>query len=158
MEERVRDLYQQNLICHEETSQIKTLYSPKLTKCIAEMLHPRYAFKSKSRTERVRCIKQLRVKIEERRGDLLLREIDRKFTSEASPISDETGPTEATTMLEITTPIEMSTASRGPTTTGILEVIEETTSTIEQTFTHINYLIHISAFHFTHIAKNTFKL
>ena len=79
MEERVRDLYQQGLICPEETGQIKSVYSLELTKCVAEMMNPRYRFEAKSRAERVQCIKQLRVKIEQRRGDLLLREFDRRI-------------------------------------------------------------------------------
>jgi len=79
MEERVKELYQQNLICPEESSQIKNVYSLGLSKCIAEMMNPRYRFEGQTRAERVQCIKQLRVTIEQRRGDLLLSEIERRI-------------------------------------------------------------------------------
>jgi len=79
MEVRVKELYQQNLICPEESSQIKNVYSLELTNCIDEMMNPRYRFEGKSRAERVQCIKQLRVTIEGRRGDLLLGEINRRI-------------------------------------------------------------------------------
>jgi len=79
MEVRVKELYQQNLICPEESSQIKNVYSLELSKCIAEMMNPRYLFAGKTRAERVQCIKQLRVTIEQRRGTLLLNEIERRI-------------------------------------------------------------------------------
>jgi len=79
MEERVKTLYQNNLVCPEESAQIKNFYSDQLTKCIAEMMNPKYRFENKSRQDRVACIKQLRVTIENRRGDLLLREIEKRI-------------------------------------------------------------------------------
>merc|ERR1712212_1342938 len=79
MEVRVKELYQQNLICPEESSQIKNVYSLELTNCIDEMMNPRYRFEGKSRADRVQCIKQLRVTIEQRRGALLLNEIERRI-------------------------------------------------------------------------------
>merc|ERR1719431_1629482 len=85
MEVRVKELYQQNLICPEESSQIKNVYSLELSKCIAEMMNPRYRFEGKNRAERVQCIKTLRVVIEQRRGALLLNEIERRIRERANP-------------------------------------------------------------------------
>jgi hypothetical protein len=83
MEDRVKTLYQNNLVCPEESAQIKNFYSDQLTKCIAEMMNPKYRFENKSRQDRVACIKQLRVTIEKRRGDLLLAEIERRIQQRA---------------------------------------------------------------------------
>jgi len=74
MEERVRDLYKQELACPDEAHQIKHIYSETLTECIQEMMNPRYKL-PKNRAERVQCIKQLRVDIEQRRGELLFVQI-----------------------------------------------------------------------------------
>merc|ERR1712142_1190240 len=79
MEERVRQLFQENLVCTEEVDQIKQYYSEKITSCLVEMMNPKYRFETKSRAQRVQCIKQLRVTIEQRRGDLLLREVERRI-------------------------------------------------------------------------------
>jgi len=79
METRVKELYEQRLSCPEEAHQIKHIYSPQLTECIQEMMRPKYSFETKSRADKVQCIKQLRVTIEQRRGELLLREIDRRI-------------------------------------------------------------------------------
>ena len=85
MDDRVRQLYIGEPICHEEVHQIKNtykyvtyifkihiyfiltinyhelllnlLYSDQLTKCLGEMMNPRVDFGSKSRAERVQCVK-----------------------------------------------------------------------------------------------------
>ena len=86
MDDRVRQLYIGEPICHEEVHQIKNTYkyviliyifkihavfstinhylfllkllcSDQLTKCLAEMMNPRVDFGSKSRAERVQCVK-----------------------------------------------------------------------------------------------------
>jgi len=87
MEERVRQLFQENLVCTEEVDQIKQFYSEKISLCLAEMMNPKYRFESKSRAQRVQCIKQLRVTIEQRRGDLLLREVDRRIKERESALA-----------------------------------------------------------------------
>jgi len=79
MEERVRQLFQENLVCTEEVDQIKQFYSEKITSCLAEMMNPKYRFEFKTRAQRVQCIKQLRVIMEQRRGDLLLRGVQRRI-------------------------------------------------------------------------------
>jgi hypothetical protein len=43
------------------------------------MMNPRYRFEDLTRADRVACIKQLRVTIEDRRGELLMREIERRI-------------------------------------------------------------------------------
>merc|ERR1712212_223040 len=89
MEERVKELYQQNLVCGEESATIKNIYSLELTTCIAEMMNPRYRFEGKSRADRVQCIKQLRVTIEQRRGELLLSEIERRIRERTGPNAND---------------------------------------------------------------------
>jgi len=87
MHERVRDLFkavetvndQTQLACPEEIHQIKHYYSNDLTQCIEEMMNPRFRFESRTRAERVDCIKRLRVSIEKRRGELLFREIEERI-------------------------------------------------------------------------------
>merc|ERR1712066_892626 len=77
MDDRVRALYNNVPICHEEVTQIKSTYVDQLTACLSEMMNPRIDFTSRSRAERVRCVKELRISIEERRGELLLREVEK---------------------------------------------------------------------------------
>jgi len=86
MEDRVKELYQQNLVCPGESSQIKNVYSDDLTQCIAEMMNPRFRFETKGRAERVSCIKGLRVKIELRRGELLSREFERRIAERTNVV------------------------------------------------------------------------
>jgi len=86
MEDRVKELYQQNLVCPGESSQIKNVYSGDLTQCIAEMMNPRFRFETKGRAERVSCIKGLRVKIELRRGELLSREFERRIAERTNVV------------------------------------------------------------------------
>jgi len=79
MDDRVRAIYNAATICHEEVNQIKTVYMDQLTQCLVEMMNPRISFTTKSRAERVACVKQLRVTIEDRRGELLMREIEKRI-------------------------------------------------------------------------------
>jgi len=84
MEERVRQLFQENLVCKEEVDQIKQFYSEHITRCLAEMMNPKYRFETKTRAEKVQCIKGLRVAIEQRRGELLLKEVERRINAKSA--------------------------------------------------------------------------
>ena len=55
-----------------------------ITNCLAEMMNPRYRFEELTRAERVACIKGLRVTIEDRRGELLMKEIERRINEQSS--------------------------------------------------------------------------
>jgi len=79
MDDRVRQLYTDTNICHEEVHEIKNTYTDQLTKCLSEMMNPRVDFTGKSRAERVQCVKELRITIEDRRGVLLLREVEKSI-------------------------------------------------------------------------------
>jgi len=80
MDDRVRALYNNNdNICLEEVDQIKNTYADQLSTCLGEMMNPRINFATRSRAERVRCVKELRISIEERRGELLLREVEKSI-------------------------------------------------------------------------------
>jgi len=79
MDDRVRALYNNVPICHEEVNQIKSTYADQLSTCLGEMMNPRINFATRSRAERVRCVKELRISIEERRGELLLREVEKSI-------------------------------------------------------------------------------
>ena len=85
MDDRVRQLYTGEPICHEEVHQIKSTYkyvtyifkiniyfvltikyhvfllnllcSDQLDKCLSEMMNPRVDFGKKTRSERVQCVK-----------------------------------------------------------------------------------------------------
>ena len=85
MDDRVRQLYTGEPICHEEVHQIKNTYkyvtyifkiniyfvltikyhvfllnllcSDQLDKCLSEMMNPRVDFGKKTRSERVQCVK-----------------------------------------------------------------------------------------------------
>lgn len=89
MDDRVRQLYIGEPICHEEVHQIKNTYNDQLTKCLAEMMNPRVDFGSKSRAERVQCVKELRIAIEDRRGVLLLREVEKSIQQAQGASADE---------------------------------------------------------------------
>eukprot|EP00095_Tigriopus_kingsejongensis_P007137 maker-scaffold687_size111633-snap-gene-0.26 protein:Tk07137 transcript:maker-scaffold687_size111633-snap-gene-0.26-mRNA-1 annotation:"pollen specific glycine-rich protein grp16" len=79
MDDRVRELFQDNLQCKEEVEQIKNIYAQKITECLAEMMNPRFRFDLLGRAERVQCVKDLRILIEDRRGVLLMREIEARI-------------------------------------------------------------------------------
>jgi len=82
MDDRVRALFTDNLKCREEVEQIKNVYMNMVTSCLAEMMNPKFRFELVPRAERVQCIKQLRVTMEDRRGELLLREVERRISQE----------------------------------------------------------------------------
>jgi len=79
MEDRLRDLYNRPPICHQEVKQIKRTYMPKLQNCLDEMMNPKISFDKKSRAERVQCVKDLRISMEARRGELLLKEVEKSI-------------------------------------------------------------------------------
>lgn len=79
MDDRVRKLFQDNLTCKEEVEQIKNIYTNMLTECLAELMNPRLRFDELDRSSKVQCIKSLRVTIEDRRGELLMREIEQRI-------------------------------------------------------------------------------
>merc|ERR1719244_1733070 len=41
---RVKELFQENLACKEEVGQIKNIYMGQVSKCLAEMMSPKYRF------------------------------------------------------------------------------------------------------------------
>lgn len=79
MDDRVRQLYIGEPICLEEVDQIKNVYNGQLSNCLAEMMNPKIDFGKKTRAERVQCVKELRIAIEDRRGVLLLREVEKSI-------------------------------------------------------------------------------
>jgi len=88
MEERVRELFKDGLKCNEEVEQIKNIYNDQISKCLQEMMDPGYDFASLERHERVDCMKQLRNKIEERRGMLWMRELMKKIQEQEENSGD----------------------------------------------------------------------
>jgi len=92
MDDRVRELFQNNLQCKEEVEQIKNIYGQKVTECLAEMMNPRFRFELLGRAERVQCVKTLRIQMEDRRGVLLMREIENRINQiGAESVGDEEG-------------------------------------------------------------------
>ena len=71
--------------CDESYLSCWSIYSrDEITNCLAEMMNPRYRFEELTRAERVACIKGLRVTIEDRRGELLMKEIERRISEQSS--------------------------------------------------------------------------
>lgn len=89
MEERVRELFKDGLKCNEEVEQIKNIYNDQISKCLQEMMDPTYDFAALERHKRVDCMKQLRNKIEERRGMLWMRELMKKISESGSESSGD---------------------------------------------------------------------
>jgi len=89
MEERVRELFKDGLKCGEEVEQIKNIYNDQVNKCLQEMMDPSYDFASLERHVRVDCMKQLRNKVEERRGMLWMRELMKKIQEQESGSGDD---------------------------------------------------------------------
>ncbi|TRY76845.1 hypothetical protein TCAL_06875 [Tigriopus californicus] len=87
MDDRVRELFQDNLQCKEEVEQIKNIYAQKITDCLSEMMNPRYRFDLLGRAERVQCVKDLRILLEDRRGVLLMREIEARINRIGSGVN-----------------------------------------------------------------------
>lgn len=79
MEERVRELFKDGLNCNEEVEQIKNIYNDQISKCLNEMMDPNFDWPGLERHLKVDCMKQLRNKVEERRGMLWMRELMRKI-------------------------------------------------------------------------------
>merc|ERR1711992_438156 len=89
MEERVRELFKDGLKCNPEVEQIKNIYNDQITKCLTEMMDPTYEFAKLERHRRVDCMKQLRNKIEERRGMLWMRELMKKISESGNESSGD---------------------------------------------------------------------
>jgi len=89
MEERVRELFKDGLKCNEEVEQIKNIYNDQISKCLQEMMDPTYDFAALERHRRVDCMKQLRNKIEERRGMLWMRELMKKISESGNESSGD---------------------------------------------------------------------
>merc|ERR1712018_678084 len=89
MEERVRELFKDGLKCNEEVEQIKNIYNDQISKCLQEMMDPTYDFAALERHKRVDCMKQLRNKIEERRGMLWMRELMKKISESGNESSGD---------------------------------------------------------------------
>jgi len=88
MEARVQELFKDGLKCKEEVEQIKNVYNDQITQCLTEMMEPNYDFENLERHLRVDCMKQLRNKVEERRGMLWMRELMKKIQEQESSGED----------------------------------------------------------------------
>ena len=84
-DDRVQLLFKDDLKCRDEVEQLKNVYMDEITNCLAEMMNPRYRFEELSRAQRVACIKNLRITIEDRRGELLMNEIERRINAQTNP-------------------------------------------------------------------------
>ena len=55
-----------------------------MTECLAEMMNPRFRFDLLGRADRVQCVKDMRILMEDRRGVLLMREIENRISESGS--------------------------------------------------------------------------
>merc|ERR1719348_231768 len=79
MDERIKKLFEEKLVCPEEVTAIKKSYMPQLNKCMEEFLKPSVKFTQMSRKQRISCIKVLRGAIESRSTRLLQFELERSL-------------------------------------------------------------------------------
>merc|ERR1719244_546846 len=79
LDERIKKLFEEKLVCPEEVTAIKKTYMPQLNKCMEEFLKPSVRFTQMSRKQRISCIKVLRGAIESRSTRLLQFELERSL-------------------------------------------------------------------------------
>ena len=95
--DRIQLLFEGGVVCKEEVGQIKNVYSRKLYKCLTELMSlPEETWIKLDRSNRVKCmrlgnegnacvahnngvfrsLRELRISIEDRRGSLLMKEVE----------------------------------------------------------------------------------
>jgi len=78
-EDRVKELFEDKLVCNEEVNKIKQEYMGMLNTCMAEFMNGKLKFTEMSRNDRIRCTKKLRTAMETRKGELLEKELEKSL-------------------------------------------------------------------------------
>jgi len=96
LDDRVKKLFEDQLVCPEEVTVIKKQYMPQLTKCMAQFMNKKLELSKLSRLQRISCTKELRTTMEERVTKLLRDELEETFnqldTEVPDFLTDEGGP------------------------------------------------------------------
>jgi len=77
---RVKKLFEEELVCPDEVTVIKKEYMPQLNSCMKEFLSPSVKFSEMSRIQRISCIKTLRNAMEDRSAKLLQFELEKSLS------------------------------------------------------------------------------
>jgi len=76
---RVKKLFEDELVCPDEVTIIKKEYMGQLNTCMKEFLSPKVKFSEMSRIQRISCIKGLRNAMEDRSARLLQFELEKSL-------------------------------------------------------------------------------
>merc|ERR1711892_425025 len=88
VDQRVKKLFEDQLVCAEEVSIIKKQYMLQLNKCMAQFMNNNLKFSKMSRIQRISCTKELRNTMEERVTTLLRKELDDTFNQLDTEVPD----------------------------------------------------------------------
>eukprot|EP00092_Neocalanus_flemingeri_P008594 GFUD01009260.1.p1 GENE.GFUD01009260.1~~GFUD01009260.1.p1 ORF type:complete len:587 (+),score=157.90 GFUD01009260.1:101-1861(+) len=78
-DDRVRRLFEDKLVCPEETRTIKNEYMGKLNRCLEQFMDANMKMRDLSRAERISCVKDLRSSMEKRIQKIFQAELENSF-------------------------------------------------------------------------------
>jgi len=90
---RVQQLFKDGMVCPEEVVKIKKDWMSSATKCMSLFMNSKLKFKEMSRLQRIQCTKNLKIQMEDRRSELLSKELEnsiKKFEGGSAP--EDGGP------------------------------------------------------------------
>jgi len=73
---RVQQLFENGMVCPDEVVKIKKEWMTGATKCMSLFMNSRLKFKDMSRLQRIQCTKNLKIQMEDRRSELLSKELE----------------------------------------------------------------------------------
>jgi len=73
---RVQQLFENGMVCPDEVVKIKKEWMAGATKCMSLFMNSRLKFKDMSRLQRIQCTKNLKIQMEDRRSELLSKELE----------------------------------------------------------------------------------
>merc|ERR1711872_970557 len=73
---RVQELFEAGMVCPEKVEKIKKEWMTGANKCMSLFMNSKLKFKEMTRMERIQCTKSLKVMMEDRRSDLLSKELE----------------------------------------------------------------------------------
>merc|ERR1719154_748301 len=95
LDKRVKKLFEDQLVCPQEVTMIKTQYMSQLSRCMAQFMNKNIQFSKMSRIQRISCTKEMRNTMEERVSRLLQEELEDTFSQLDTEVPDfliEDGP------------------------------------------------------------------
>lgn len=90
---RVQELFEDGMVCPEEVVKIKKEWMSSATRCMSLFMNSKLKFKEMSRLQRITCTKNLKIQMEDRRSELLSKELENSINQfEGGSQGNEGGP------------------------------------------------------------------